>query len=127
VLAAVDHQRDAVARLAQRGAVDRRIGDHRVGAAQPLRLGQREGEQTTEPRIERAVDQRAAADRLGGQPDALAGRTPQQVGGVGVERLEVDDGERRLEMGGGSFESGLQGIAPYLPCAALECRASLGT
>ena len=116
---------DAVARLAQRRAVDRRIGDHRVVAAQPQRLRQREGEQAAEAGGERAVDQGPAADRLGGQADALAAGAAQQVGGVGVERVEVDGRERRLEVGGGEIQ--LHGVARYPPGAPLECRASLGT
>jgi hypothetical protein len=127
VLAAVDHQRDAVARRAQRRAVDRRIGDHHVLAAQPLRLGEREGQQAAEPGAQRAVDQRAAANRLRRQADALAPGAPQQVARIGVEGLEIDHRERRLEVRCGGFKSGLQGVARYPPCASLECRASLGT
>jgi hypothetical protein len=104
VLAAVGHQRDPLARPGQRRAVDGRVRDDDVVAVQPLRLGQREREDAAQPGVQCAVDQRPAAHGLGRQPHALAAGAAQQVRGVGVERVEVDRGEGRLEIGRGGVE-----------------------
>jgi len=105
VLAAVDHQRHPVGRRRQRRAVDGRVRDHHVLAVQPQRLSQGEGEDAGQPGLERPVDQRPAAHRLRRQPHALPARPAQQIGGVRVERVEVDRRERRLQIGGGGVQS----------------------
>ena len=115
VLAAVDHQRDrarapARGQRAQRRAVDGRVGDDDVVEpvpGQPQRLGQREGRGSRgSPAASARSIERAAADGLRGEPDAACPpRAAQQVGGVGVERVEVDDRERRVERGGGGVQA----------------------
>ena len=79
-------------------------------AGQPQRLGQREGQDPLQPGAQRAVDQRPHPHGLRRQPDRLAARAPQQVGGVGVERVEVDDRERRIEPRGGGVQAGEVGV-----------------
>ena len=83
----------------QRRAVDRRVGDDDVvadpGLVQPQRLGDGEGQHAGEPVAgERPLDQRRHAQRLRRHPERLAGGPPHEVVGVGVERVEVDDGDR---------------------------------
>jgi hypothetical protein len=98
------HQRHLVGRRRQRRPADGRVRHHDVVAIQPQRLGQREGEDAGQPGVERPVDQRPAAHRLGRQPYALAARAAQQVGRVRVERVEIDGDERRVQIGGGGVE-----------------------
>ena len=127
LLAAVDHQRDPVTRgalrkLPQRRAIHGRVRDHHVVGArlgQPQRLRQREREDPLESRAQRAVGERPAADRLGRQPHRRsAARAAQQIGGVGVERVEVDDRERRIEVRGGGVQGVQQGV--HAICRALR-------
>ncbi len=84
-------------------------------AGQPQRLGQREGEDPLEPRVERAIDQRATADGLRGEPDRRPVRAAQQVGGIAVKGIEVDDGEWRIKMGGRVFECVVAGHFAMVP------------
>ena len=77
---------------------------------EPQRLGQREGEDALQAGAQRALDQGAHAHGLGGEPDRLAARAAQQVGRVGVEGIEVDDGERRLQARGGGVKPGPGGL-----------------
>ncbi len=96
-------------KLAQRAAIGGRVGDDDVLEPllrQPQRLGQRVGERPLKagPR-EHPLLQRAAAHRLAGQPDRLGRGAAFHVGGVGPEGVEVDDRERRIERGRGSFEA----------------------
>ena len=84
-------------------------------AGQPQRLAQGEGEDPLQPCVERALDQRAAADGLRGQPDRRPVRAPQQVGGVAVEGVEVDDREWRIEIGGRVFELVVAGHFAMVP------------
>jgi hypothetical protein len=117
VVRRVDHQRDARGRglvggqLAQRRSVDRGVGHHDVRAdrvllgGQPQGLGERIGEHTGEAVAgEDPAQHLPAAHRFAGHADRLAGRPADQVGGVAVERVEVDDRERRVEGGGGPVE-----------------------
>ena len=88
--------------LGQGGAVGGRVGDHDVvrhaGAHEPDRLRQREREHAVEPGAGQGPgDQLADADRLAGDPDRHAAGPVQQVGRVGVERVQVDHGERWVE------------------------------
>jgi hypothetical protein len=129
VLEAVDHDGDAPAgvragQLPQRRAVDRGIGDDEVVVAvagQPQRLREREGEDAAQARAERAVDQGAAPDRLRRQPYRGAGGAAQQVGRVGVERVQIDDRERRIQVRRRPVEA-IPGLR-FGPGGHVECRA----
>jgi hypothetical protein len=69
-------------------------------AVKPQRLAQRERHQPVEAGpLERPLQQRATADRLRRDPQRLAASAPHEVAGVVRERVEVDDGERRLDAG----------------------------
>jgi hypothetical protein len=104
LLGAVDHDGHVgvAGGPAQGFAVDARVGDDDVLEAvlvgQPERLGEGEGEDALQAR---ASDQGTAAHRLRRQAHRLAAGPAAQVGGVGVEGVEVDDRERRLEVLGG--------------------------
>ena len=91
--------RPAAAASARR--VRGRIADHDVldpVLVEPQRLGQREREHAAEARRRgRAPTSAAAAHGLRGEAHRLPRRQPEQRRRVGVERVEVDDGERRLE------------------------------
>jgi hypothetical protein len=122
VLAAVGHDRHAVAgaggERAQGGTIDRGVGDDEVlvpVAGQPQRLGQREGEDPAQARLQRPFDQRAAADGLRGEADRGPAGAAQQVGCVAVEGIEVDDGERRIKTGGRVFELLVAGHFAMVP------------
>jgi hypothetical protein len=122
VLDAVGHDRHALARPggegAQGSAVDRGIGDDEVLVAvarQPQRLGQREGEDPLHPRLERPLDQRAAADGLRGQPDRRPAGAAQEVGGVAIERFQVDHGKGRIKMARRAFEVVVAGHFAMVP------------
>jgi hypothetical protein len=106
VLATVGHQRHALGQRGERAAVDGRVRHYDVVAPEPQRLGQREREDPGQPGVQRAVDQRPAAHRFRGQPDALAARAALEIGGIGVERVEVEGGERRVQVG----RSGMEGL-----------------
>ena len=118
LLAAVDHHGDPVTRgavrqLPQRRAIHGRVRDHHVvgaGRGQPQRLRQREREDPLESRAQRAVGERPAADRFRRQPHRRSAGAAQQIGGVGVERVEVDDRERRIEVRGGGVQGVQQGV-----------------
>ena len=104
VLDGVDHEDRRALGLAQarqRAAVGRRIREEHVVEAvlaQPQRLAQREGHLAA-PAVaaQDLLLQRAAAHGLGGQAQRRARGAALQVGGVGPERVEVDEGERRVE------------------------------
>ena len=106
----VDHHGDGAGelgvpgQLGERRAVGGGIGEQYVlepGARQPQRLREREGHQAREAGPgEHPLQQRAAAHRLAGHPDRLAGRAADDVIRVGVERLQIDDRHRRVEMSG---------------------------
>ncbi len=91
-------------------AVGRRIGQQDVletGPRQPQRLREREGHDPGESGTgQHPLQQGAAAHRFARHPDGLPGRTPDEVVGVGVERLQIDDGDRGVEMGGGPVVAG---------------------
>ena len=67
---------------------------------QPQRLGQRERHDAARSpaRAEHVGEQRPAAHRLARHPDRLAARAAHEVGRVRVERVEVDERERRVEV-----------------------------
>ena len=52
-----------------------------------------------------ALEQRSAAQRLARHPDRLAARATHQRGPVGVEGVQVDAREWRLEFGAGLLEA----------------------
>ena len=86
----------------QAPGVGGRVGEHQVALAllpEPERLGQREGQESLEAavQVEQPAQERAAAHRLAGDPDRLAGRALQHVGGVRPDGVEVDEGERGLD------------------------------
>lgn len=80
-----------------------RVRDHDVvGSAQlsvPNGLGERVAHQAFETvSRERPLQQRTAAHGLADHPDRLARGPAQQVVGVGVEGVQVDDRERRIQV-----------------------------
>ncbi len=109
----VDHQGDRGCgsrggeEAAQCRDVDRRVGHDDVvadaGLVQPQRLGDGEGQDAGEAVVgQGAPDERRDPQRLGRDPQRLAPRTTHEVGGVGVEHVEVHDrdrGGRRLGQG----------------------------
>ena len=114
VLDGVDHERHLgpgvlVAReVAQRGAVHRRVADEHVVAGAvpdvPERLAQRVAHEPRDARpVDRALDEGAAPQGLGGEPDREPRRPRDEVVEVGVEGVEIDDRERRVEVGGGAI------------------------
>ena len=115
VVGAVDHDRDGGQRggvrgqLGVGGAVGRGVGHDDVVEAlpcQPQRLRQREAQDALVARqAQHFLQQSPAAHRLAGHADRLARGAPGQILGVGVERVEVDGGERRLEGGGRGVEA----------------------
>ena len=107
---AVDHRHRRARRLGggqldqlgERLAVGGRVGDDDVLEALPgeeQRLGQGEGEDALEAgvELEDATQDRHRAHRLGGDPDRLAGRLGEHEARVGVQRVEVDEGEGRRD------------------------------
>ncbi len=73
---------------------------------EPDRLGQRERERAREPLAgEHARLQRAAAHRLAREADRPVGGAAFEVGGVGPQRVEIDERERWVEIGRGAFEA----------------------
>ena len=85
-------------------AVDGRVGDDEVVAdrllVQPQRLAQGERQHAVEAVAgQRPAQQVRHPHRLGGDPDRLAGGPADQVVGVGVECVEVDDHQRRAAVG----------------------------
>ena len=117
LLDAVDHHAHAALRAfggelgerAQRAPVGGRVGDEQVLGAvvgEPQGLGQGEGERAREPGAgEDAFLQGAAADGLAREADRLGGGAADEVVGVGPQRVEVDERERRLQLGGGALET----------------------
>ena len=101
----VDHQRDGrggdgVGREGVEGTgVDGRVAQQDVVdtlSDQPERLAQRVPHDTGEPGLrEHPVEHVPHADGLAGHADRGPGGAPHEVGGVGVEGVEVHDGERR--------------------------------
>lgn len=97
--------------LLERGlAFEARVGDHHVVVAvprQPQRLGQGEGRAPRRRhRRQGTLEGPAAAQRLRRHPDRLAPGASGEVGGIVVERAEVEHRERRVEVGGRSVEPG---------------------
>ena len=75
-------------------------------AGEPQGLRQREGERAREPRAGKDTFlQGAAADGLAREADRLGGGTAHEIVGVGPQRVEVDERERRLQLGCGALES----------------------
>ncbi len=141
----VDHQRDAGARLlvgeqvGQGDPVDRGVAHHHVVgdslAHQPQRLAQGVGEHAGEPGSRQGpLHERGDAQRLGGDPHGLARRAAGEVGGVGVERVEVDDrpsawrgrraGRRRGSAGGRAGGARRRCSGAPSSSVTLRCRAS---
>ena len=92
--------------LGQSVAVGRRVGEQEVLEAlrgEPERLGQGEREQPGEPLAagEDPLQKRPGAHRLAGQADRLAAGPAGHVGGVRPHRVEIDEGERSLDLGEG--------------------------
>ena len=109
VVGAVHHHADrgrggrVAGQPGQRRPVRGRIGHHDVVAGpaggQPQRLGQGVGQHAPEAgHPQHPLDERAAADRLAGQPDRLARCPPGHGGRVGPQRGQVNDRERRLQV-----------------------------
>jgi hypothetical protein len=105
----VDHQGDppqrglVLGQPAQGAVVDGRVRDQQVFAevvaGEPERLGQRVAHDTGVAGLgEDPFQQVTDPDRLAGDPDRPATRPADQVRGVVVERVEVDDRERRIEV-----------------------------
>ena len=112
VLDAVDHhdrrpagvRHRAQRQLAERADVGGRVGEQQVLEpllGEPQRLRQRVGHQPGEPLIaaQHLLDQRPAAQALGRDPDRLAPGPSQHRVRVRPHRVEVDEGERRLDLG----------------------------
>ena len=103
------HSAGELGQLAQRGAIGGRVGDEDVlepMPGEPQRLGQRERERAAEPVAgEHALLQGAAAQRLAREPDRLGRGAAFQVGGVGPQRVEIDERERRLQIGRRAFQA----------------------
>ena len=112
VLDAVDHHDRrfvgagdrAQRQLLQRPEVGGRVGEQQVVEAllgQPQGLRQRVGHQPGEAAVapQRRLDQRPAAQALGRDPDRLAARPGQHRVRVRPHRVEVDEGERSLDLG----------------------------
>ena len=91
VLAAVDHQRHLVGRAAA-SAARSTVGYATTTSSRSSHSasGSVKARMPVSPALERPVDQRPAAHRLRRQPHALPARPAQQIGGVRVERVEVD-------------------------------------
>ena len=136
----VDHHRDPLARGAARELAQRRAG-RRSGRRRRRRRGRAPASHSASGSVKARMPCRPApsarsisarhAHGLRRQPDRLAARAAQQVGGVGVEGVEVDDRERRVQAGGRGVEPlafGLwelrHGPGRYPPGLPLECRAS---
>ena len=109
----VGHDRDALPGLvvggqrAQRPPVHGRVGHQQVVAGahgvQPEGFGQRIAHDTpVAGRGQRALDQVAAPQRLGGHPDRAARGPARHVGGIAVEGAQVHDGQRRVKVRGGA-------------------------
>ena len=104
-----DDERPRPARdLRERAAVDVRVADDEVVEAvslEPQRLGDCQHEQPLAlwPR-QRPLEQSPATDRLARDPERRAGGSSRKRLGVGIERIEVDAGERRLELLAGALE-----------------------
>jgi hypothetical protein len=101
-----------------------------VVLGQPQRLRQREREDALQARPHRAVDQRPDADGLGGQAHRRRSRPGEQLGGVRVECVELDDRERRVEVRGGGVERAeIHGrtVLRFRRAGPLECRAARRT
>jgi hypothetical protein len=99
----------------QGARVHGRVGDQQViagaQAVQPEGFGQRVAHQPPVAGAgQRPRDQEAAPQRLGGDPDRAAGRAAGHVGGVPVERVQIDDGQRRIEVRRGPVIPGAQVI-----------------
>src|SRR5699024_5502529 len=95
--------------------IRRRVGDEEVGVAgpaQPERLPQGVRHHPAEALVrEGPVEEVAHPDRLARDPDRTAGGTSGEVGRIGVEGVDVGDGEgggapaRRPVPGGGSVHA----------------------
>jgi hypothetical protein len=105
--------------VAEGTAVDRGVTQHHVVgdplAHQPQCLAQRVGQHACESGMgERPAYQGRDPQRLRRDPDRLAGRPAGEVGGVGVEGVEVDHhhrGRRVLQTRDRSVESSSQVVA----------------
>jgi len=122
----VGHDRDVLPGPAvrrqrpQRPAVHGRVGDQQVVAGsrvvQPEGFGQRIAHDApVAGGGQGALDQEAAAQRLGRHPDRMAPvpverRPAGQVGGVPVEHAEIDEGQRRVQVGGGAVVPRADGL-----------------
>jgi hypothetical protein len=116
VLDRVDHQGDpggslfVAGELAECIAVGGRVADDDVLVVgrQQQGFGQGERKDAAIPgTCGDAPDQGTAADRLAGQADGGGAAGPgRELGGVAVERVEVDDGERRFQVFGRLRELG---------------------
>ncbi len=109
----VGHDRDVLPGLAVGGQrpqpppIHGGVGDQQVVAGahgvEPEGFGQRVAHGTpVAGRGQRAFDQVAAAQRLGGHPDRAARGPAGHVGGIAVERAQVHDGQRRVKVRGGA-------------------------
>ena len=125
----VGHDGDLLPRRLVRGQRPQRrpvhggVGHQQVVAGarglQPQGLGQRIAHDPLVARGgQRPLDQEPAAQRLGRDPDRQPGRAPGQVRRVRVEGGQVDQGQRRVLLGGGAVVAGAEVVAAGAGVAA---------